>query len=123
MTPAHAQGLQPLGLFSLPCHNRPMHRPSVGIIAVALIAIGAYFELTSAEGDHMVAYACWRVGGVMALLWLAQPQLVRVPRWLLAIILCVLLLVMWRPKILWAALPAFFLLWLLRPRDPGMRRG
>ena len=60
-----------------------------------------------------------RIGGVMALVWLAQPQLARMPRWLLAIILGVLLLVMWRPKILLAALPAFFLLWLLRPRDPA----
>ena len=68
-----------------------MHRPTVGLIALVL--------LTGAAGCYLFGWASgalesafWRVGMVMAFLWLALPELLRVrSKMLFGIFLAVLL--------------------------------
>ena len=63
----------------------PMHRPTVGIIALSLLllSLGLYWQGVQA-GDYAVWMSAFlRVGLVMAALWLAHPQLSRLPRWIL----------------------------------------
>ncbi len=90
-----------------------MHRPTIGLIAVILLAIPLLFR---AQIEETVAGACLRVGIVMAILWFAQPQLRGFPRWLVFAGGGALLLVMRWPKLIVLALPVLLILWFLRPR-------
>ena len=91
-----------------------MHRPTIGLIAVVLLAIG-FFTREQPEGT--VSGACLRIGLIMVLLWFAHPQVKNVPRWLVAFGVASLFVVMRWPKLLVFAVPLFALLWFLRPRD------
>jgi hypothetical protein len=92
-----------------------MHRPTVGFIAIAL-AIGGLVLRAYFPDDAYVRDACWRPGLVMGLLWLALPQLVQLPRWMMISLLVSGLLVMWRPRVVLLALPLLAVMWFLRPR-------
>ncbi len=89
-----------------------MHRPTIGLIAVILLAVGVYTH----SSDEAVSAACLRIGAVMAILWFALPQLRGVPRWLVLAVGVALLIAMRWPKLLALALPVFAVLWILRPR-------
>jgi hypothetical protein len=60
---------------------------------------------------------------VIALVWLAYPQLQRVPAWLAAVIVAALLVVVRWPRLIVLALPLVVLLWLLGPRAPRRDAG
>ena len=77
-----------------------MRRHATGIIAIVLLAGAAALWLwPPTGGSHpAVEAAFWRVGAVMAVLWLAWPDLHRLPAWL------------------WGVLPFLFVLLALRPR-------
>ncbi len=97
-----------------------MQRHVLGIIAVVLLVVGV---ATYGRDDTVVSGACLRVAAMVALLWLAMPQLRDVPAWLLGAFGVVLLIVLRWPKLLWAMLPLAAVLWLLRPRAPGAPAG
>ena len=88
-----------------------MHRPTVGLIAIVLLAIGLF---TYQESDATLSAACLRVGVVMAILWFAQPQLQNVPRWLAVGMVVGLLVALRWPRLLVVALPLAVVLWILR---------
>jgi hypothetical protein len=92
-----------------------MRRHALGIIALVLLAVGIG---TLATSEGALSGTCLRVGGVLAILWLAWPQLQEIPLWLVGVIGVALLVVLRFPKLLWAAVPLAFVLWLLRPRAP-----
>jgi hypothetical protein len=94
-----------------------MQRHLLGVLAVVLLAVGVVMHV---RGDAAVAGTCLRIGAVLALLWLAMPQLREMPTWILGALGLALLLVLRWPKLLWAMLPLAVVLWLLRPR--GVRR-
>jgi hypothetical protein len=94
-----------------------MQRHLLGILAVVGLVAGVVMQL---RGEEAVAGTCLRIGAVLALLWLAMPQLREVPAWMLGAAGLALLVVLRWPKALWALLPLAFVLWLLRPR--GARR-
>jgi len=96
-----------------------MHRPSIGLIAIALLAVGVF---TRQEPDSAVSGACLRMGAVMAIWWFAHPQMHNLPRWLILVILASFVIVLRWPKLLLFALPVFAALWLLRPRANRSRK-
>jgi hypothetical protein len=96
-----------------------MHRPTLGLIAVTLLAIGL---ATLGREDQALASACLRVGAVMAILWFAQPQLKDIPRWVIAAGGAVLIVALRWPRLLVVALPLAALLYALRPRQSGTPR-
>jgi hypothetical protein len=95
-----------------------MHRPTIGLIAVVLLAVGLY---TRQQPDGSVSGACLRMAAVMAIWWFAHPQMHNLPRWLIGVVLVGFLVVLRWPKLLLFALPIIATLWLLRPRAPGSR--
>ncbi len=96
-----------------------MHRPTIALITVVLLAVGVYAH---SQTDSGLSAACLRVGTVMAILWFAQPQLQNVPRWLIGVVGVALLIATRWPKVLLLALPVGFVLWILSPgkkKDEG----
>lgn len=94
-----------------------MHRPTVGILAVVVLVLGALLSLLG-SGDDSQAWGAGllRVGLALAALWLALPELMRFPRWML-ISVAVLLVVLARwPKQFFVALAVAVAFAILRPR-------
>jgi hypothetical protein len=61
-----------------------MHRPTVGMIALGLLLLGAILFLVGDERAAAWKTGCLRVGLLMAALWLAMPHLKGMrPLWLL----------------------------------------
>ncbi len=75
-----------------------MHRPTIGAITVALFAIGLVLWVVEPSRESTLALACVRVGILMAVLWLAQPQLVTLPRWMMLVVVGTVAVVAWRPE-------------------------
>ena len=92
-----------------------MHRPTVGWITVAL-AVGGLLLRAWYPSDVSLSDACWRPAIVLGLLWLAQPQLKQLPRAMIIAVTVAVLVVLWRPRALWFAIPILAAIWLLRPR-------
>lgn len=93
-----------------------MHRPTVAIITVVLLAgaaAGYFFDF----GGQGIASACWRVGMVTAMFWLALPELNRVRnKWLFGLLAVGLLTAALRPKLLPLVLVLTAIFAVLRPR-------
>lgn len=98
-----------------------MHRPTVGILALLLLATGAATEWLVPLDDDLIPGACLRVGIVLAALWLALPNMNRFPRWQLVGLALGLLAVLRWPKLILFAIPIGVLVWLLGPRPPAKR--
>lgn len=75
-----------------------MHRPTIGIIALALLAVAGASHVWGFGGEVLEG-ASLRVGLVMAMLWLALPQARQL-----------------KSKLLMAALAALFAVVAFRPR-------
>jgi hypothetical protein len=95
-----------------------MQRHALGILALVLLTVGIVGQ---GRLDAGATGTCLRVGGVLAILWLAWPQMRGVPLWLAGALGVALVLIMRWPRLLLAALPLAVLLWLLRPRAPRRR--
>lgn len=77
-----------------------MHRPTIAVVTIALLAgaaAGYFFDF----GSYGIASACWRVGMVTAMLWLALPELNRLRnKWLFGLMALGLVVAAVRPKLL-----------------------
>ncbi|HTM55509.1 MAG TPA: hypothetical protein VL175_15885 [Pirellulales bacterium] len=90
-----------------------MHRPTIGVIAIVLLAAGLLLRDPS---QATLSAACLRVGMVMGLLWLAHPQLERLPLWATVVGGVLALAILRWPKLVVFVLPLALVLWLLKPR-------
>jgi hypothetical protein len=108
-----------------------MHRPTVGLIALILLAGAAYYRMFPPPSEDSVQVglegACVRLGIVMAALWLALPQLSRFPWWIgVAVLLAVIVAVLAsKPRLFVYALPILVALWMTRRMAgaSGLKRG
>ncbi len=100
-----------------------MRRHLLGIVAVLLFAGAVAFWIWPPEGAAAQQFeaACWRVGALVAVFWLAYPQLYRVPSWLWPALTVSLAVLAIRPKYFVLAVPIIVALAILRPRI-GRRR-
>ena len=96
-----------------------MHRPTLGVVSLLLGAIGVavYFYLDKGAGAILI-----RAAGLCGVIWLAEPQLQRVPQsvWI-GIFMLGGVIVLFRRAALYILPIAFVLLILmtiLRPRPP-----
>ena len=93
-------------------------RPLVGITAVLMLSIGAgfYWSPPSSLDGSAIPAVFMRVGMLLGVLWLALPDLGKIPGWLWMNILLTVLVVAWRPRAALIVVPALFVGWMLRPR-------
>lgn len=96
-----------------------MNRTAVGLTAIGFLVCGAalYVWPQNWESYPLVLSACVRVGAVLGAIWLAHPQLNRMPDWLFALGVAAMLLAAIRPKVILIAIPILILIALLRPRS------
>ncbi|HWB00030.1 MAG TPA: hypothetical protein VG713_16135 [Pirellulales bacterium] len=110
-----------------------VHRPTVGILAVVLLAAGAAASLfaPSTVLYEQIASAGLRIGAVLGVIWLALPDLrLARNRWLLGTLLACCIAVFLLPRIpIVKLLPILGIAWLalsiIRPRrrtEPGNHR-
>lgn len=101
-----------------------MHRPTIGIITLLLLAAipVLHYSLPADEAQLWIS-GCIRVGLIMGGLWLAHPQLVKIPpKFLLFFFLgffALMIFIIKQPRaIVMLAAIALFLAW-LKPRIEG----
>jgi hypothetical protein len=100
-----------------------MHRPTVGVLAIVVLLLGAILSLVGV-GDEAQAWGAGlvRVGLALGALWLALPELKRLPRWVL-VAAAVLLVVLARfPKQFFVAIVVAVAFAILRPRVRAAQR-
>ena len=102
-----------------------MHkRTSIGLLALVLFAVGIALTIGGATGAGAVECqaSSLRLGVLCSLVWLAYPELIRLPGWLFPALLCSALAA-FRWRWLFAVVPLIaFGGWLLQPRRKRGRR-
>jgi hypothetical protein len=92
-------------------------RPAIGLIAITLLVVGAIsLAFGFGEGQH-IGGPCLRMGIAMGLVWLSEPQLRRLPRWLPFAVIAAAIVLALRPKLLPLVVLAAIVAWVLRPRS------
>lgn len=94
-----------------------MRRHAFGIFALIFVIAGVYFALQPPRETTQWFYGVLlRVGLVLGALWLAYPELSRVPPWLFGVLAVAIGIVMVRPRLIIIVAPAVVAIWILRPR-------
>ena len=95
-----------------------MHRPTVGIISLVLLTSGVAIWLRPLdwEGNDALRGALMRLGIVMAAMWLALPQLHRLPGWIISAVGVAAIVIAVRPRTAIFLLPLLLAYLALRPR-------
>ncbi len=100
-----------------------MRRHLIGIIALLLLIGAVVFWIWPPEGSAglQLEAACWRVGALMSVLWVAYPQVHHMPVWLWAAIpVLIIILARW-PRYFLVAIPVLIALAILKPRTTQRR--
>lgn len=97
---------------------RLVRRHLLGIISLVLFAGAVIFWIWPPQGAgyQQLEAACWRVGALTSISWLAYSDLRRLPAWCWAVLLGVLIVVALRPRLFLLAVPVIVALAILRPR-------
>jgi hypothetical protein len=95
-----------------------MRRHVIGILALAMLvtAVALWVQGTQEGLAYQVEVNSLRMGSLLAVLWLAYADLYRIPPWLWATFLPMLVIVVLKPRWLIIVLPITFLLAILHPR-------
>lgn len=108
----------------------PWRRPLLGFAAGGLLLFGAILAWLPAGPNtasrEVLQGSCFKAGIVLVLLWLAMPQIDRLPHWAVFGTTGALLLLAVRPQALLVLVrlaifcaPLLFLAWLFRPKRRG----
>lgn len=89
----------------------------IGLVALAMI-LGAVACWIWPPGERFQAIeaALMRGGALLAVVWLAYEEVMRLPRWLLLVVPPALLVVVVRPRWFLAIIPIIVILAILKPR-------
>jgi len=101
-----------------------VRRHAIGIIALILLLAAAALWIWPVEADwhEPLKAACSRLGPCMAVLWIAYPDVKRLPVWLVPTIPLLLAILAWKPRLLLVALPIVIALAVLRPKASSGRQ-
>ncbi len=104
---------------------RDLQRHLIGVLGLALIGGAIYYLVfpPTSEFHSMFEAACRRMGIFCVLLWLAYPELSRLPSWLALTIPFVTAVIVFRPRYALVLVPLILLILFLRPRRPGSPLG
>lgn len=95
-----------------------MRRHIIGFFAILLLIGSGLYLIYPEYGETtpLLKAACFRMAPVLILLWLAYPELERMPWWIWIIVPGTLVVLAWRPRLIPIALPLLILFGILRPR-------
>ena len=95
-----------------------MRRHIIGIIALLLIIGALYFWIfpPRGAGSLQIEAACWRLGAFLSVLWMAYPEVHRMPAWFWAFLPVLVVVLAVRPRWFLVAVPIIVVLAILRPR-------
>ena len=99
-----------------------MRRNILGICAIILLSGAVYFWIWPPSSEALTGLhaACTRVGSVCGVLWLAYPDLARLPAWIGSVLTVAALLVAYRPRWAIIAVPLVIALMVLgRKKKPA----
>ena len=90
-------------------------RPIIGILSIVLLVTAVVMLLRSAGSENQAfGAACLRVGLLLGAVWLAYPQLERIPAWMFGTLLTALMVMAVRPQMAVLIVPSLLMLWFLR---------
>jgi len=95
-----------------------MRRHLIGILGLLLL-LGILVTWNWGSESAWRVYtksACWRLGPLLVILWLAFPQFDRMPSWLWFYVGAVLVVAALRPKVLLVLIPIIIVLAIVKPR-------
>jgi hypothetical protein len=100
-------------------------RRIIGILSLVLLTGAVILVIRGGEGTQYTTLlaACVRLGIMSGAVWLAFPQLTRIPRWIAALGLVTFVLGAINPRTLPITVPLFFLVIVMRPKGPSKRSG
>ena len=95
-----------------------MRRHLAGLISLTLLLVGGflYFWPPEWENSAPLAASCIRIGAVLAAIWLAYPELNRLPGWLAPVCTATAIAIAVRPRLAIFIIPLAIVLLILRPR-------
>jgi len=102
-----------------------MRRHLIGVFALLMLAGAVYFWLCppQSSGAQQLEAACWRLGALLTVVWLAYHEINRMPAWGWAVIPVVMIILVKWPRWLMISgrallpvLPAIIVLVILLPR-------
>jgi hypothetical protein len=92
-----------------------MPRYYLAILAAACFVGAVVFMIWPlVAGSEQIVSFLWRLGALTAVLWLAYPDLMRIPRWLAAAVPIVLIVLVKWPKLIFVIVPAIITLVVLQ---------
>lgn len=93
-----------------------MRRHLLGILTLLFLAVA--LALTIWPQAEYAAYhaGAWRLGVFLAVLWIAYPQVVDLPLWIVGAVPALVILLAVRPRWFFYALPVVVLVLIFRPR-------
>jgi hypothetical protein len=95
-----------------------MRHLATGIIALLLLVGSGLLFLLRPEWDESLAFASssLRIGLVLGAIWLAYPELIRLPKWLIPLLIGAAVTVAFRPKSALFLVPIVLVVLILRPK-------
>ncbi len=94
------------------------NRTVIGVIAALLLIGATYFWWVPPRtaGMQNLMAACWRLGPVLFVWWLAYPQAKSLPAWLAAAIPVLVIILAVRPRWIIIAIPILIAYFVLKKR-------
>jgi nicotinamide riboside transporter PnuC len=101
-----------------PSTSKDQRRAIIGILAVFFMLGAMAFAIWPPSQGFGLEWeaACWRIGPILAVLWLAYDDFKRVPWWLWLLLPVILIIIVKWPKVILLSLPFLALIALLMPR-------
>jgi hypothetical protein len=95
-----------------------MQRHAAGAIALLLLIGSGLLFAFHPTWDETQAFASssLRMGAVLGAIWLAYPELIRLPKWLVPLILGTVVAIAVRPKSALYVVPIVLMILILRPK-------
>ena len=97
-----------------------MQRHLLGLLAIVLIIVGLSLMILESFAQYaFLANSCWRIGLVLAALWLALPQLKGMSVWFRRAAIVVAVIAAAFSKYGLILLPLIFLMWIFSRKKPA----
>ena len=93
-----------------------MRRHVLGLLAMVFLFLAGALLLWGGEQTAGYEGMAWRVGTLMAVWWLAYPDIRRLPAWLLIAVPLLVVILAVRPRLALVLVPIVLLIALVRPR-------